>query len=138
MPKTQSIADLRRKLSAKQRQMAKLRARRAKVAKQLADLDRKIAALAGEAAPTRKPKRKKAAKRPKGRKRAARSTPSLADVLAEVLKGKGNVKVAQAAKLATEAGYKSKSAQFGNIVSQALGADRRFRKVSRGVYVLKS
>lgn len=135
MPRTQSIADLRKELAAKEGQMARLRAQRAKLAKQLADLDRQIAALAGEAAPARKPKRKKA---PKGRKRAVRRGRSLADVLADALKGKGNIKVAQAAKLAIEAGYKSRSAQFGNIVSQTLSADKRFKKISRGVYALKS
>ncbi len=134
MPTTRSIADLRRELAAKESQMAKLRAQRDKVAKQLAGLDRQIAALGGEAAPARKPARKRA---PKDRTRAARSTRSLGDVLAEVLGNKGNVKVAQAAKLALEAGYKSKSAQFGNIVSQTLSVDKRFKKISRGVYVLK-
>ena len=62
MPTTQSIADLRRELAARERQVAKLRARRDKVARQLADLDRQIAALAGEAAPARKPERKKTAR----------------------------------------------------------------------------
>ena len=52
--------------------------------------------------------------------------------------GKGNVKVAQATKLAVAAGYKSKSSQFGNIVSQTLSTDKRFKKIARGVYVLKA
>ncbi|MGB2824260.1 MAG: hypothetical protein WBF17_25020, partial [Phycisphaerae bacterium] len=40
-------------------------------------------------------------------------------------------------KLAVRAGYKSKSSQFGNIVSQTLSVDKRFKKIARGVYVLK-
>ena len=62
---------------------------------------------------------------------------SLADVLARVMAGKGNVKVAEAAKLARQACYKSKSGQFGNIVSQTLSGDGRFKKIARGVYALK-
>jgi len=135
MPMT--IAELRAEIAAKEKHVFKLRAQRQKVAKRLAALDRDLAALGGRAV-KRKPKAaRKATRKTVARKRRARSQPSLADVLAKVLAGKDGVKVADAGKLALAAGYKSTSSQFGNIVSQALAADKRFRKVSRGVYALK-
>jgi len=132
MPRT--IAELRKELAAKERQFSKLQAQRQKITKQLAALDRELAALGG--GPVRSTRK---AKKAAGKKiRPWKAQPSLADVLAEVLVGKANVKVAEAAKLAVAAGYKSVSSQFGNIVSQTLSADRRFKKISRGVYVLKN
>ena len=135
MPKT--IAELRAELAAKEKQVSMLRAQRQKIMKQLAALDGEIAALGGRAV-TRKPKApKKAARKAVGRKRPGRGQPSLADVLAQVMADKGGVKVAEAGKLALSAGYKSTSSHFGNIVSQAMTTDKRFKKVSRGVYALK-
>ncbi len=61
----------------------------------------------------------------------------VAGILICIELGKRGVKVAEAAKLALAGGYKSASKQFGNIVSQALTTDKRFRKISRGVYALK-
>ena len=125
MPKTKTIAELRRELATKERALQTLTARRSKLARQLSAVDREIAKLGGEAVSAKK------------RRRRARNKRSLADVLATVLKGKGGVKVAVAGKLALARGYKSSSKQFGNIVSQTLTGDKRFRKVSRGVYALK-
>jgi hypothetical protein len=42
--------------------------------------------------------------------------------------------IPEAAKLAQEAGYKSKSKTFGKIVGKTLKADKRFRKVERGMF----
>ena len=135
MPRT--IAELRAELAAKEKQVSKLRAQRKKIMKQLAALDGEIAALGGGPFKRKRKVATKATRTAATRKGPARTQPSLADVLAQVLAGKGNVKVAEAAKSARAAGYKSTSSQFGNIVSQALAADKRFRKVSRGVYTLK-
>jgi chromosome segregation ATPase len=132
VPKT--IAELRREIQAKERQLGKLETQRRKLARQLDAIDRQIAGLVGKKAPSKKAPRKKVAGKAR---RAARKGPSLSNVLAAVLKGKGNTKVADAAKMALAAGYKSASDQFANIVSQTLSGDRRFRKVSRGVYALK-
>ena len=133
MAKTLSIADLRRELAAREKQVARVRAQRDKVARRLAGIDRKIAALGGELALAVKCARKRPAKK---RKRA-RDGLSLGDVLAHVLVGKGNVKPADAAKLALGAGYKTESSQFSNIVIQTLSTDRRFRRVTKGIYTLK-
>jgi len=134
MPRTLSIADLRRKLAVKEGQLAKLQGQRDRLAKQLAGIEREIAVLGGAPAKA-KPKRRKKTPVKKGRR--VRRGASLVDVLAKVLAGKGHVRVAEAAKLALAAGHKSNSSQFGNIVSQALSDDGRFKKIARGVYVLK-
>jgi len=134
MPRTRSIAELHKELAAKEGQLAKLRAQRGKLARQLTGIEREIAVLDGRPVKIKRKGRKKVAAR-KGRR--ARVGPSLADVRARVMAGKGNVKVAEAAKLARKAGYKSKSGQFGNIVSQTLSGDGRFKKIARGVYALK-
>jgi hypothetical protein len=47
------------------------------------------------------------------------------------------VRVGDAAKMDLGAGYKTTSKQFGNIVSQILATDDRFRKVRRGLFRLK-
>ncbi len=123
MPRTKTIAELRCDLAAKEGKLKTLTARRSKLAVQLSAVDRDIAKLGGEGIP--------------GKKGRAKNKQSLADVLASVLKGKKGVKVAEAAKLALGAGYKSASNQFANIVSQTFSTDKRFRKVSRGMYALK-
>ena len=133
MPRTKTIVELRRELAAKEGKLKTLTARRSKLAVQLSAIDREIAKLGGEGIPCKKGRAKPSPKR----RKMAKNKQSLADVLASVLKGKKGVRVAEAAKLALVAGYKSASNQFANIVSQTLSTDKRFRKVSRGVYALK-
>ncbi|HDY65337.1 MAG TPA: hypothetical protein ENH84_03770 [Phycisphaerae bacterium] len=133
MPRTKTIAELRRELATKERKLKTLTTRRSKLTVQLSAIDRLIAKLGGEDIPGKKGRAKPT---PKRRKRA-RNKQSLADVLTSVLKSKRGVRVAEASKLALSAGYKSASKQFANIVSQALSTDKRFKKVSRGVYALK-
>ena len=133
MPKTKTIAELRQQLALKERQLKALTARRTKIAAQLSAVDREIAQLGGKAAPVKKTKKKIVRKR---RKRA-RNKQNLVDVLEAVLKGKKGVKVSDVVKLVRAAGYKSTAKQFGNIVSQTLTSNKRFKKVSRGVYALK-
>lgn len=132
MAKTRTIAHLRKELGAKEKELQRLQATRKKLASQVWKLDREIAALCGEPAvrKVRTKRVKRAIKRTKGGR-------SLGDVLAQVLKGKGSVRVGDAAKMALGAGYKTNSKQFGNIVSHILATDDRFRKVRRGLFRLK-
>ena len=134
MPKTMTIAELRREIAAKEGKLKTLTVRRSKLAAQLAATDREIAKLGGERVVARKSKKKAAPKR----RKTVKNKQSLADVLASALKGKKGVKVADAAKLAIAAGYKSASRRFGDVVSVALGAGKRFRRISRGVYALRA
>ncbi len=133
MPKTKTIAELRQQLVAKEKQLKALTARRKKITTQLSAVDREIALLGGNAAPAKKAKKKTMRKR---RKRT-RNKENLAGVLEAVLKGKKGVKVSEAVRLVRATGYKSTAKLFGNIVSQALTSNKRFKKISRGVYALK-
>lgn len=129
MARTRTITELQAELTRKRGRLRTLRAQRNRLAKQLGQVDRQLAQLRGTAAGGRSSGRKR---------RRARNTRSLADTLAAVLAGAGGVKVADAARLARQAGYRTASRNFGNIVGQTLAGDKRFSKVSRGVYALKS
>ena len=63
---------------------------------------------------------------------------SLGDTLAKVLNAKRPTRVIDAVKAVLKAGYKTKAKgkNFATIVNQALTSDGRFKKVSRGQYVL--
>jgi predicted amino acid racemase len=63
---------------------------------------------------------------------------SLSSALAEAIGAKGKLPIAEAADAVLAAGYKSKSKDFKNIVSMTLSKDKRFKRVGRGVYVLKA
>jgi len=57
----------------------------------------------------------------------------------DALGANGKLTVAQATAAVQMAGYKSKSKDFQNIVGITLSTDKkRFRRVRRGVYALKS
>jgi len=138
MPNTKTIAELKAEVAAKEAQLARLQAQRNGVAKRLASVDGEIAALVGRTgAPKRRAGKKAAKKVVVKRKTRPKKGHSLADVLAKVLAGKGTIKVSEAAKLAVAAGYRSTSGKFGNMVSQALVSDKRFRKIARGLYARK-
>ena len=153
MPSTKSIAELEAEVAAKKAHLVRLQAQRTDVAKHLESLDGEIAVLVGRTVAPKRRAGKKAAKKAvvkkgtvkKGvakkavakRKTRPKKGRSLADVLAKALVGKGTVKVSEAAKLALAAGYRSTSNKFGNMTSQALVSDKRFRKIARGLYARK-
>jgi hypothetical protein len=83
--------------------------------------------------PTKVPAPRKRGRRPKH----AKSAVSLASTLAEVIKTKGSMSIAEAVEGALASGYKSKSKDFPNVVSMTLANDKRFGRVARGVYRLK-
>ena len=127
-----SVEDLKREIARRQRKLPTLVAARDALNRQIAELE----GLAG-ATPTA------VARRKAGRKKAARrvvkpaGAGSLSSALVEALTGKGKLTVAEAADAVLAAGYKSKSKDFGNLVSMTLSKDRRFRRVRRGVYDLR-
>ena len=127
-----SAEDLRKEIARRQRKLPALIAARDALNRQLAELEGLGNAKAAAV------RRKKA-----GRRRAARKVVkparegSLSSILAEALGAKGKLTVAEATEAALAAGYKSKSRNFGNLVSMTLSKDKRFRRVRRGVYALK-
>ena len=132
MPRVKTIAGLEKQLAAVTELLAGLKKKRAGLAKQLAGIDKRIAVLAGKPQAATKPAKKAAAKT---RKRA-RNKASLGDALAEALKGRGDTGIPDAVKLVQAAGYTSKCKVFPKLVGQAMANDKRFQKVSRGVYKL--
>ena len=103
------------------------------------DLNRRIAQLEALGAvekapePTSVPAPKKRGRRAKH----AKSPMGLASTLAEAIKAKESVSVAEAAEAALASGYKSKSKDFPNLVNMTLASDKRFERVARGVYRVK-
>jgi len=142
-----SIEALRRELRATEQKLAKLSAQRGKAVKALDAIDRKIAILTGQVAPTTaKKKRKKAAKAVVARKvgkvakvrkvhkpvKGAR----LVDYISKVLAGSAGMRAKNIQAAVAKAGYQSVSKDFYNIVAATLRDKKLFRRVKRGVYKL--
>ena len=144
-PRKRTIQQLRTELQSKQRQLAALRAKRGKLAAQLAAVDRQIAGLAGEGTRRRrkagrKPGRPKAAKAVKKARRAGKRATGkpLAEFLQAVLKAaKGPMRIKDAMRAVTKAGYRSGSKDFYGIVATAIRDKAKFEKVGRGLYKAK-
>jgi len=141
-----SLGELEAELTRRTKKLPRLYQQRDKLEADLASLNEQISLLesvSGEetkpASKAKKASKKKTSKKTTGkktRKRAKNEVP-LADVLTKALEGKGAVGIGEAMDLAKQAGYKSKSKQFRNIVNQTLSKDPRFKKVGRGKYALK-
>lgn len=158
MPKIKTIAELRRELLAKEKQLSKLRKQREKLAARLRGLDKQISGLAGE--PAAKPRRKaakkrairritakKAAKRPvknartgkvvKARRRKVVKQRPLVDYLTEAMrKAKGKMRAKDLAAAVVKAGYVTKDKGFKATVAKTLAKNKPFKRVGRGLYVL--
>jgi hypothetical protein len=139
--KSMSIAQLRRELARREKSLATLVSRRAKVAKQLASLDADIAALgggraAGSVAGTRgrRPGPTKGAR--KGTRTRAKNKMTLPDSLVAAVRKGATVSPAEAGKAVKAKGYTTTSKTFGIQVASALTKDKRFKKVGRGQYQL--
>lgn len=125
-----SSARLEAEIRLRERVLAPLLRRRAKVAAKLAALDRRLAALGGRAGPARRA----GAAGPRGRR--AKNAKTLAETLVSVLRGK-TLSVSEAAAAVKRAGYRTNSRHFRTQVNIALFKDRRFKRVSRGKYTAR-
>jgi len=132
-PRIKSIEDLRRELSAKEKQLGKLELRRKKALVRLSRIDKKIAALGGKPSEAgRLDGRRRRGGRPRGRRRSGES---LAACVAQVLAKAGKAMRAKDVVDAVKAsGYKSASKDFYGIVAAALRETPGIKRVSRGVY----
>lgn len=116
------------------RRRAVLTEERAELVALVEEIDEHLAALGEQRPPaTRRPSRTT-----KKRRRTRSDGGSLADTLHTVLRGK-KMSVAKAADAVLASGYATKSSakNFRVIVNQTLTKDRRFKRVSRGVYTAK-
>jgi hypothetical protein len=69
--------------------------------------------------------------------RRPRNEMSLPDAMAQVMSKDKSMSVAEIEEAVTKIGYKSTSSTFKTIIFQALAKDKRFKKASRGQYLLK-
>lgn len=112
---TQELQD---QLRLRERRVRSLERKRDRLTEQLEEINLEIHKLGGShAAGGRRP----------------RNAQNLSDSLAAVLKGK-QMNVTEVTAAVQEAGYITTAANFRTIVNQRLIQDKRFKKVSRGVY----
>jgi hypothetical protein len=127
---TIAVSILQQEIQRRQKMLPKLIAQRDA-------LNREIAELQGMAGPdARKAAKPKAPK--KTRRRLAKNKISLADTLAQVMKGKAKVMVADAMAGVLAAGYKSNARSFRSVVNNMLLTNKRFKNVGRGEFCLKA
>lgn len=100
------------------------------------ELNRQIAELQSLGTATPKAEARVSSKRVK-KGRRAKNKVSLANALAEALKGKQSLSVAEATEAVLSAGYKTTSNAFRSIVNQTLSKNKRFKSKGRGKYALK-
>jgi hypothetical protein len=122
-----STSELRHEIERREKGATRLSRKREKLARQLAALEAEMAGLGVVPGP----RRGRPPGRPAGR---ARNESSLLDVIVKVVKAGSTVSPADVASRVRKAGYKSTSAHFGMMVSNALSKDKRFKRVSRGQY----
>ena len=149
MARQRSISDLQTELQRKRSELARLRAQGSRLAAELEEVNKRIDGLSGggaatgaagrraKAAPRRAKKRpasKRAVRQPAKR---ATGTP-LADYIARALAGSDGMRVRDIEAAVRKAGYRSAAKDFYNIVAATLRDRPEFRRVSRGVYKLKS
>jgi len=120
--------ELRRRLEA----LPKLIAQRDELNRRIAELE--ASALAGLA--PKAPKRPAPPKRVAGAK-PARGALGLTAMLAEFIKAKGTMTVADAAQAVLAAGYENRSKHFQTLVRNTLAKSKRFVRVARGLYKVR-
>ena len=132
MPKTMTIAQLRAEIAARESQLGKLQAQRDDLTKQLAEVDRDIAALGGGG---RRGPRKAPARRA-SRRTLPKNVKPLNEYVREALaEAKEGMRVKDIMAAVQKAGYKTNSKDFYGVVATAV-REGGFQKLSRGVYKL--
>jgi hypothetical protein len=117
------LADIKRELARRQRTVATLERRRARLLSRLREIDTKIGANGGL----------NGAGGHAGKRTRARNEVNLIDALATMLKGK-TMSVTDAAEAVQKAGYRTTSPNFRTMVNAALLNKKRFKRVERGQY----
>ncbi|MDX2116285.1 MAG: hypothetical protein SFZ24_11800 [Planctomycetota bacterium] len=129
---TLSIADLQRELRRRERTagraVQKLERKRARLVDQLSEIDAQIAQLGGG---------RRGRSADGGGRLRPRNDSNLVEALAKVL-ASATMSVTEVAEAVQRAGYQTTSPNFRTIVNQALIKDKRFKRVGRGKYTVKS
>jgi hypothetical protein len=138
MPRTAAtngltIAQLEQMLNTRRSEIGKLEKLRNKMARKLAAIDARIAALGGSIRGGNG-----AGRRAGGPGSRVRNEKSLNDTIAGILQKSGKpMGVGDIASACKDCGYRSNSANFRGIVNQTLIKDKRFVSAGRGLYQLK-
>ena len=120
---TASVPELHAELRRRTRVLGQLKRKRERLARELAQVDRRITEYEPAGGPPRR-------KRP-------RNTVILVDALKRALANR-TLSVTQVAAAVRRAGYKTTSENFRTIVNQALiGNKKTFKKISRGMYTAR-
>lgn len=131
---TLSVNDLQKELARRQGNVGALERRRAKLQRELAEVEAKIAANGG--AVGRGGSRGGWKKAASGGGKRPKNTVQLLDALKDLLKGK-TMSVTEASEAVQKAGYQTTSANFRTIVNQTLINNMKkggFKRVGRGQY----
>lgn len=119
-----SVGDLQREIQRRERASRTLRKQHAKLSRQLAVVERKLAAAGVDVGGGRAVS---------GRRVRPQNKSSLAQALANLLKGK-TMSVTEAAVAVKKAGYKTDSPNFRTMVNAQLLNKKLFKRESRGKY----
>ena len=128
-----STTDLQAELARRQKAGRKLEAKRARLVKDLQELDAQLAKL-GIAPGTLKDGTGRGPGRPKGKRTRAKNDIALPDAIAAAMDVGAEASPAEMADLVKKNGYKTTAAKFGMMVSNAMSKDERFKRLGRGVY----
>ncbi len=130
-----SIAELKKQLAQRQKDLATLMAKRKKLAGQLRKVEKQIAELEGRRV-VRRQRAAGEARRGRPRERAGKKTlrQAVAEVLGASRKALGPKQIAGAL---PAVGYVSKSKNVAVIVGQVLSRSPELRRVARGKYRLR-
>jgi hypothetical protein len=126
---TMTVAVLQQEIRRRQKMLPKLIAQRDALNQEIAQLQGLAQPAARQEAQPQAPK--------KARGGQVKNKIGLADALAQFMKGKAKVTIAEAMKGVLSAGYKSNAKSFRNVVNNTLLTDKRFKSVGRGEFALK-
>lgn len=128
IPSNITTQEMLAEIKRRQGSTAKLNKKREALLVKIAEIEQAIKAEGGEI--------KHMAIRTKTGKRE-KNEMNLPDTMAKVMSKDKAMSVSQIEEAVTKAGYKTTSSTFKTIIFQALGKDKRFKKVERGQYCLK-
>jgi hypothetical protein len=126
-----TIVDLQKEIQRRQKLLPSMIAQRDA-------LNCEIAELQGLAMPSVGKQAKREATPKRAVRRRAKNKISLADALAQFLKGKAKVTVGEAMAGVLSAGYKTESKDFRQVVNGTLLKDKQFKNVGRGEFALRA
>ncbi|MGA1193853.1 MAG: hypothetical protein ACO398_03460 [Kiritimatiellia bacterium] len=127
--KSLSVDEMLGEIKRRNRLIKKLNDKRAALLHKVAQVEEEIRNCGGEI--------KKSGLTIGGITRRPRNEMSLPDAMAQVMSKDKSMSVADIEEAVTKIGYKSTSSTFKTIIFQALAKDKRFKKASRGQYLLK-